>query len=258
MKNQLDLSAKQVEQLNQLKQSLDQLALKLEAILQSTVKSASNTAFLLNRQNYVPTNVIQSALSTTGEAVSNPFVSEWRSSAVSASNISEGIGTYNPFMNMSKTEQYILNTQNIKYTESAEQLQKSFESILSKAQFSNNNGVQKLLIKLNPENLGTLRIELLQRDGIMTARIIASTAGAKELLDDQLNGLKQAFVNQNIPVGKIELSQQFMDLSQERNLKREQSQQQNSEQHQQQTEEELLEDFQNAFEEALLQEEVQV
>ena len=169
---------------------------------------------------------------------------------------SESVGIHNPFMNMSKVEQYVLNTQSTKTSSDSDALLKSFENILSKAKFTNQNGIQKLLIKLNPENLGTLRIELMQREGIMMARIIASSNGAKELLDGQLHGLKQAFSNQNIPVEKIELSQQFSNLSQERNLQREQFQQQGGNERPEQSfdrEEELEEDFQQTFEEAILQ-----
>ena len=61
---------------------------------------------------------------------------------------------------------------------------------------------------------------------------------------------------QNIPVEKIELSQQFSNLSQERNLQREQFQQQGGNEKSEQffdREEELEEDFQQTFEEAILQ-----
>jgi len=239
MKNHLDLSHEQLENIEQLEKSLEKLTSKLEELVQSSSKDKGNVAsLLLGRQQF--TNIVQaspSQKSTTGIQ-------------------SESSGIHNPFMTMSKVEQYVLNTQNIKTSGDSEGLLKSFENILSKAQFTNQNGIQKLLIKLNPENLGTLRIELVQREGVMMARIIASSNGAKELLDGQLHGLKQAFVNQNIPVEKIELSQQFSNLSQERNLQREQFQQQGGNEKSEQffdREEELEEDFQQTFEEAILQ-----
>lgn len=239
MSNHLDLSYEQVENINQLEKVLEKLTSKLEGLVQSVPKDKGNAAtLLLARQPFA--NVAQTSQSQTGTTGIQ----------------SESAGIHNPFMNMSKVEQYVLNTQNIKTSGDSEALLKSFESILSKAQFTNQNGIQKLLIKLNPENLGSLRIELVQREGIMMARIIASSNGAKELLDGQLHGLKQAFVNQNIPVEKVELSQQFSNLSQERNLQREQFQQQGGNEKTEQAfdrEEELEEDFQHTFEEAILQ-----
>lgn len=239
MKNHLDLSHEQVENMDQLEKALEKLTSKLEEIVQSVSKDKGNAVtLLLGRQPFA--NVVQSSQSQT-----------------STTGIqSESVGIHNPFMNMSKVEQYVLNTQSTKTSSDSDALLKSFENILSKAKFTNQNGIQKLLIKLNPENLGTLRIELMQREGIMMARIIASSNGAKELLDGQLHGLKQAFSNQNIPVEKIELSQQFSNLSQERNLQREQFQQQGGNERPEQSfdrEEELEEDFQQTFEEAILQ-----
>lgn len=109
---------------------------------------------------------------------------------------------------MSKAEQLTLLSQNGKPV-SAEQLMRQFENILSKSQFSNVGGTQKLLIKLYPEHLGSLRIELTQKDGGIVAKMLASTQAAKDLLESQVQGLKQAFASQNIQVDKIEISQQW-------------------------------------------------
>ena len=156
---------------------------------------------------------------------------------------------------MTKLEQYVLTASKNGQAVDSEQFVKSFENILSKANFSKTNGVQKLLIRLNPENLGSLRIELVQKDGAMVAKILATTAHAKELLDRQVQGLKQAFTNQNIQVEKIEISQQISTFNSERFAPRDQGQ--HEQQQQQQTEQEIVNDdeetdFVNRFEEALL------
>lgn len=88
-------------------------------------------------------------------------------------------------------------------------LMKQFESILARSQFSNIGGTQKLFIKLYPEHLGSLRIELLQGENGLLARILTSTQGAKEILETQLNALKQSFQTQNIQVDRIEIHQQL-------------------------------------------------
>ena len=133
---------------------------------------------------------------------------------------------------------------------SAEQLLKQFESIISKSQFLNSGGTQKLFIKLFPEHLGSVRVELFQKDQAMVARIITTTGTAKEALESQLNGLKQAFAAQNISVERIEISQQTSQ--QERFLNRDQHQQHRQPDRQEQDSKEDQGDFNLSFEEALL------
>lgn len=124
---------------------------------------------------------------------------------------------------VSKPEQLaIALNQNDKHTTSSEMIKK-FESILSKSHFSNIGGTQRLLIKLSPEHLGSLRIELLQRESGLVAKILTTTLTAKDLLESQINGLKQAFGNQNIQVERIEITQQ-MTQQQDRFLGKDQQQ----------------------------------
>jgi flagellar hook-length control protein FliK len=95
--------------------------------------------------------------------------------------------------------------------EQPESVVQQFQSLLGKTQFSSMGSMSKLFIKLYPEHLGSVRIELLQQNGVMTAKILASSASAKEMLDSHLQGLKQAFHSQNIQVDKIEVSQSLSD-----------------------------------------------
>lgn len=80
-----------------------------------------------------------------------------------------------------------------------------FRQILEKSQFAKQPNANTLMIKLYPENLGTLRIELQQKEGVVTARILASTQTVKELIDSNIASLKQAFTQQNISVDKVEI-----------------------------------------------------
>ncbi|MCM3704194.1 MULTISPECIES: flagellar hook-length control protein FliK [Cytobacillus] len=136
-------------------------------------------------------------------------------------------------------------------TVSADQLMQQFENILSRSSFLKMGGTQKLFIKLNPDHLGALRIELIQKDSAMIARIMTSSGAAKEVLDSHINGLKQAFSSQNIQIERIEISQQM--TQQERSFNKdpqqqEQRQQQNKDEQNPQTEREIN----SSFEEALL------
>ncbi|WP_427109634.1 flagellar hook-length control protein FliK [Lysinibacillus xylanilyticus] len=88
---------------------------------------------------------------------------------------------------------------------------KEMQAIINKAQISNAQGITRLTLKLYPENLGTIRIELVQNDGVLTARLLASTAHGRELLDSQAHQLKQAFVQQNIQVDRLDIAQSLQD-----------------------------------------------
>lgn len=114
------------------------------------------------------------------------------------------------------------------------------------------------MIKLNPEHLGALRIEIIQKDSGLTARIMATTAKGKEMLDTQLQGLKLSFAGQGIQVDKIEISQ--TTSFQERFTPRDSdaSQQQRNQPREQKSEEndEPLNEFNDNFEEALMNFEV--
>ncbi|MFJ7929445.1 flagellar hook-length control protein FliK [Peribacillus sp. NPDC096448] len=117
---------------------------------------------------------------------------------------------------MTKLEQFVLAAPKGVQTVNQEEFVKQFENILSKANFSGTNGVNKLLIRLTPEHLGSLRIELIQRDGMLSAKILATTAQAKDMLENQIHGLKQAFSGQNIQIEKIEISQAFNAFNSEK------------------------------------------
>ncbi|WAA13601.1 flagellar hook-length control protein FliK [Fervidibacillus halotolerans] len=88
---------------------------------------------------------------------------------------------------------------------SYKQFEKEFASILSRGNFIKNGNVQRLTVKLHPEHLGELKIELVQKQGEIIAKIISSTDRAKELLETQLSSLRHAFVQQNINVTRIDM-----------------------------------------------------
>jgi len=103
---------------------------------------------------------------------------------------------------------------------------KEFQSIIERMQISKNMAGTKLLIKLYPENLGSIRVELSQKDGLLTARFLASTAIGKELLESQIQQLKQGLVNQHIQLDRIDVAQALSEPA--RNEKGQQQFQQQS------------------------------
>jgi len=138
----------------------------------------------------------------------------------------------------------------------SEALLKEMQAIINRAQISNAQGITRLTLKLYPENLGTIRIELVQNDGVLTARLLASTAQGRELLDSQAHQLKQAFVQQNIQVDRLDIAQSLQDADRQQ---RDQSFFNNFFKQQQQDEEEQKSDDDDegkSFNDYLISEEV--
>ncbi|WP_066173039.1 flagellar hook-length control protein FliK [Bacillus marinisedimentorum] len=107
-------------------------------------------------------------------------------------------------------QQYSIHLGESGQTEAAkQQFTREFQQILSRAAVKHDGaGTTRLSIRLFPENLGSVTVELVNEKGMLTARIAAATAGAKELLESQLHQLRQLLVNQNIPLEKLEVSTQ--------------------------------------------------
>ncbi|RDI47455.1 flagellar hook-length control protein FliK [Falsibacillus pallidus] len=147
------------------------------------------------------------------------------------SSISEGTHTEtaeaNPVqLNMTIQEQFAIFTNKDAKAPNFESFVKQFSDILAKSQVSPLPNGNKLLIKLYPEQLGSLRIELLQKDGVITAKLLASTNAAKDLLEGSLSSLKNAFSQQHIQVDKIDI---YTNSTEQQKFDK----QQNPQQHQQ-------------------------
>ncbi|MDQ7861373.1 flagellar hook-length control protein FliK [Peribacillus frigoritolerans] len=160
-----------------------------------------------------------------------------------------------PFL-MTKLEQFVLAAPKGEQNVSQEEFVKQFENILSKANFSGTNGVNKLLIRLNPEHLGSLRIELIQKDGMLSAKILATTAQAKDMLENQIHGLKQAFSGQNIQIERIEISQAFNAFNSEKFSQKDAEEHNEQQESKEESNDETESEFMGSLADALLNLEV--
>lgn len=134
----------------------------------------------------------------------------------------------------------------------SEEFMKEMQKVMNRVQFGQVGGANRLVIKLYPEQLGTIRIELVQKDGMLTTRMLASTALGKELLDSHSNQLRQGLASQNIQMDKLEIIQALQDTNrQERNPSFQESfrQQQQQEQQENQKETEELPSFEEFLKE---------
>lgn len=73
------------------------------------------------------------------------------------------------------------------------------------------NGGHEFSIKLYPDHLGELKILIHTEKGSLTAKILASTSEAKQMLQSQLHHLKQSLIAADIPMQKVEIDLSTMD-----------------------------------------------
>lgn len=238
----------EVNNTNMLKESLKTIGTTLENYVNQS-KDYEPTKYLQTRFTRLAAEL---NLSNSKKSIVNEVLG---TSEGSTSNKSEGpAGTMAFLPQLTRAEQLTLMVNGHDKPVSPEQLMKQFETILSKSQFLNSGGTQKLFIKLFPEHLGSIRVELFQKDQVMMARIITTTGTAKETLESHVHGLKQAFAAQNLSVDKIEIFQQ--PSQQERNFNRDPQQQHRQPDKQQQEEKKEKAEFNISFEEVLLNTEV--
>ncbi|MBB2478666.1 flagellar hook-length control protein FliK [Bacillus sp. APMAM] len=246
----VDLSMGDIKQLTQLNEGLQNVIAKIELLVRNSKLTTQNTilqtafsSILKDRQSMVSDiNQVNEVSKGSGE------------------NIEDSSAQTNLFSNLmnpiSKTEQFILHLG--KGTETSgnySEFVKEFTNILAKSQLTTGlDGTNKLFIKLYPEHLGSIRIELLQDKGSITAKMFASSGTAKDLLDSQINQLKDAFSMQNIQVDKIDVlygETQTQKFGQQD--PRQQSSGQNNETPNQENEEENDTSFSNFLSESLLE-----
>lgn len=243
--NNSDLQYQQQYTLTTLKEQLTTVATEVLPVLQPLQSTQANQPI----RTVLMTPTIQEVVSFTS--------TETNGNAANASN-QEGLMQQNQQSSQGiKTVNITLPTNPASQSEA---LTKQIENLLNRSQLSNNQGTGtiKLMLKLFPENLGQIRIEIMQQNGVMTARLLASTAAGKELLDSNLNSLKTAFVAQNIQMDRIDIAQSLQET--DRNLRDQnlfgnffnQQSQEDEDESEDQTDEE-----QKSFSE-LLNEEVQV
>lgn len=75
------------------------------------------------------------------------------------------------------------------------------------------DGVNEMVIKLNPENLGKLSLKLITENGIIRADFVAESQKVKEIIEANFNQLKESFSNQGLNIGNLSVSVNSGDSS---------------------------------------------
>lgn len=200
--NQTDLVMDQPLQLVQLKEMVETVVKEILVI-----KSSDNNLVQTTMQN-VQHNTAQNFQQVVEKVIqiSNDNPDDTNDNATFKDNSQTGVNQQQSVTTKTVTIQLPTDKGN-----QAEELVNRIERLLNQSQISKNQGIIKFQVKLFPENLGSIRIELTSRDGVLTARLLTTTTIAKEMLDSQLHQLKNAFVQQNIQLDRIDIQQAIQD-----------------------------------------------
>lgn len=177
---------------------------KKEAMLQlkAVLAQAAAAQQSLSQASATPKQTILQA-AFAQYAADQPVVQENKS----VKPVAPAVESINPFaIQMSKTEQFVMSVKTNPAPMNMEQFIEKFTQLLGNSNLMKTPNGTKMLIKLYPEQLGSLRIELLQQNGVMTAKILSSTQAVKELLEQNAHQLKNAFSQQNVTVDKLDIA----------------------------------------------------
>ncbi|WP_248561146.1 flagellar hook-length control protein FliK, partial [Niallia sp. NCCP-28] len=117
---------------------------------------------------------------------------------------------------------------------SAHQLREQLEKVLSNGKFVNNGDNQTFTLRLAPDHLGSIKIEIYQKEGNISAKIFTASQEAKDVLETHLTSIKHTLGSQNAVVDKLDIS--YTPSPQDKTAKDNQQHQQQQQEQQQKEE----------------------
>ena len=230
------LSKTQINDLTKMMNQLQKILLKQENLsavdskvlhLLAKITEYKNNGQLLNSQTVI-TDAKTPVNSSAGE--SKPVVSPTvhsMSVGAQSQNSKEGETEQSQKQTSSKQQPFLLRTDTSKVVwqsempkvqqltlrvdtngnqVNTESFMKNFDKLLASSNFMKNGMFNKLVIKLHPETLGTIRVELIQSQTSLVAKLHVQNEQVRSLIESHLSGLKNSFAAQNIQVDKFEIS----------------------------------------------------
>lgn len=210
--------------LNLLKQ-MEELAQPLEAVLAMLPISEDDQEKLMvlskvqqNFQNKLA--LAQKTIYLSNTTVTSKDVLKWVKASVNEFNQSEDQVSYRfGELFSQQTSDSTIEQLNIHLGQAgqtteqlSDQLLTQFEKVISQSRFTQQlSGNNQLLLKLTPETLGTIRVELTEIDGEMLVKLTASSQMAKEALEANVRELRHMFAPQNIAIEKQEFQPTFIE-----------------------------------------------
>ena len=83
---------------------------------------------------------------------------------------------------------------------------------------------QSMQMQLNPEHLGKVSVQIVAREGVITAQIHAQSELARQAIESQLSVLKENFQNQGLKVESVEVAVGLNNFNMEQQFEEQQQQ----------------------------------
>ncbi|MBQ3312107.1 flagellar hook-length control protein FliK [bacterium] len=99
-------------------------------------------------------------------------------------------------ININENHANVMNKHDVQNTDILEQIRTKFT-------INNAKGMQRVVIGLTPESLGKLTIEIVKGENGLSAQFLADNAQAKEILDKNIDNLKNILQSQGVVVNKL-------------------------------------------------------
>ncbi|MCM1495357.1 MAG: flagellar hook-length control protein FliK [Bacteroides sp.] len=87
--------------------------------------------------------------------------------------------------------------------------------VIEQIKVFSSSDVNRLEVQLYPQHLGRLQIQIMMKNGTMTAQIMTETEMAKNAIENQLQQLKETFREQSMKVDAVEVSVATSDFQKE-------------------------------------------
>ncbi len=80
------------------------------------------------------------------------------------------------------------------------------EKIVEKANLIKINGKTELALTLKPDWLGEIKIKISSKDGVLSIQLLSSNQNAKDIIEEQLEELKNLLASNNLNIGSLNVS----------------------------------------------------
>ena len=236
--------------------SMEQKMFSFQSMLQSASEQIQQLTLTATngKQNLLPFMQQQQNLRVVVQADTSSSNADENSTQKQPETMSHQSSSSNTAITQTRVEFSIPQSESTGSSRS-EALMREMQTLFKRSNFGQVGGSTRMLIKLYPEHLGQIRIELHETNGVLSARILASTALAKGMLDSQMHQLRNALAQQNLQIERIDVTQSIQESSKNdreqafnEQFKREQEEQSNKKKSQ--TEDEMT------FEEFMIEVEV--
>lgn len=198
--------------LKEMQTTNEPLAVILENATIQETDQAKLDVFSKVYENFIKkTTVANQTTYRSDTTVTSKDVLKWVRAALDQTNVvkDNAANTFGQMFSQQQTSSTIEQLQiqlgqHVETTEQVnEQLLTQFEKAVSQSRFIQNlSGNNQLLLKLAPESLGTIMVELTEIDGEMLVKLTASSQMAKEALEANVRELRNMFAPHNIVIEK--------------------------------------------------------